>query len=335
MDIQRLFEKGVQDRLFTDFDVCVRGPIDMELSGGEHVAQGARLFDVASLTKAVTHLILAKMFSRGEISPDDSYSRFIPVNQSPGDDRTLRHFLSYAVQSYGFDYVALRNDTRGRFKEEIVSKGFGPWVKKSEYDNTTSAYLGILLEKLFGTNLEDIFQTQLFSDPMDKEKFLFHPVKRGVLEPRLIVPNSRDESRRGRVHDPLSFNNEDTELSVAGLFAKAKPFADAFHKVVNELIESGFYDEMSEDQLPKLGINGDPHGLGFDKPRPHRFPGLTVDKPLIFTGFTGGRIFFARKPRITVCFLTNFVLFRDGRESLERFKAFCWQVLNEALRCAI
>lgn len=335
MNIVHLFEEGCKQGLFTDFDVCVEGKSALRFRGGEYISQGAKLFDVASLTKACTHLIFLKLFSAGVLSPDDSFSRYLPVPQLPGDDRTLRHFLSYVVQSYNFDYDALR-DVPGKSVREELLKGFGPWSRTHKYDNTASIYLGLLLEKLFGERLQTIFWEELLEKQHSTRRFLFHPVYGGLAKASEVVPTGLGDSLRGRVHDPLARAHERTPISVAGLFTDAEVLTEIFHRNVDNLKEE-VLQKAASDQLVKLGIEGKaPFGLGFDIPLPGRFPGLSVVDPLIFTGYTGGRIFFAREPRVTVTILTNFSIYRD-REGVQlaKFKQFCWQVLGEAIKAQL
>lgn len=336
MEIKKLFEESVETGWFTDYDVCIKGPVEIKFSGGRHVSQGARLFDVASLTKACTHLLLLKMFVRGELSPESSFARFVPAPQHLGDDRQLWHFLCYAIQNYNFDYEALRDGTTKTFKEELVSKGFGRWSKRFKYDNIASAYLAILLEKLFGGKLEEILRTELLgvSSSM-RENFVFHPVKRGLVTPEMVVPTRQNNLLRGRVHDPLSFQHEDTDLSVAGLFSNAETLAEVFHENVNELISAGFYDEVAKNQLMRIGVGENAFGLGFDIPFAMSLQGFNVEGPLIFAGWTGCRVFFTKRPRITICFLTNRVFCSETQEARMRSREFSWSVIREALRCAV
>lgn len=341
MDIRGLFEKGLEDGFFADFDVCVRGTgVNLSYSGGKHISVGARLFDIASLTKACTHLLFLKLFAEGKLSPEDVYRNLVSTREWPGDARTLRHFLCYTVGGYALNYEFLRDCGHGikDAKKFLISSGFRHWEHKHEYDNLASAFLGILLEKIFGDDLEKVLVKNL-PGPVDTERFGFHLVNRGLVSPDLVVPTSTDPSLRGIVHDPFSRRHQAQNLSVAGLFSDAETLTVIFEKVVDELIVSDFYDEAVTDQLKKLGIIGPPYGLGFDMPMPGRFGDLDVKGSLIFTGHTGGRIFFTKEnketgmPRLTLCLLANRVLYHKGPANVE-YRNFCWQVINEALKYA-
>jgi hypothetical protein len=332
MSIQSLFEEARAKALFMDYDVHIEGEIRDSFSGGTHVGKGARLFDIASLTKACTHLLVLKLIAEGKLSPTTSFRKFVDVNQPNGVDREIWHFLSYVVQGYGFDYEALRAGlTKGSFKDTLVSSGFGVWGKRFKYDNIASAYLAILLEQMFQAPLQQIFWEELVPDKSYATDFLFHPVHRGIVSPSLVVPTSSVVQSRGLVHDPLSRHHQDTDLSVAGLFSKAEALCQVFHQAIDRLIVSGHYDEFSMNQLTRLGITENIYGLGFDLPNPKSLHGYVVQGPMIFAGWTGCRLFFSKRPRLTICFLTNRVLCGDTPQSRSQFSGFFWEVVRTVL----
>ncbi len=328
MNIQRLFERGVAEGLFTDFDVCVRGPIDIEFSGGQHLSKGARLFDVSSLTKAVTYLLMWKLFFQEAISPEDDLGDFLSVPNSNG--RQLWHFMTYVVQTYAFDFDMLRIGNLGPFKEILMKTGFAHWEKEFHYDNLASAYVGLFLESFFSGGIEDILHTHLLGG-LNKENFLFNPVRRGLVQPGLIVPTRADEGLRGLVHDPLSSNHPHDNIVAAGLFSDAAMIADIFHVTIGAMRRSLFYDRASSNQLGKLGIVDYEYALGFDIPYAKNLTGISVDRPLLFAGWTGCRVFFTRDPAVTVCILTNRVFCGDNEVSRKRFSDFSWEVIREIL----
>lgn len=329
-EIRSLFEQGLAEDLFADYDVCVEGPLPIAFRGGEHVHAGATLFDAASLTKACTHLVLLKMFMRKQIFPEHYFSRFIPVPEEV-KERQIWHFLCYLVRGYKFDYESLRDGTVSDFRHELLSKGFGHWGRRFNYDNISSAYLGLLLEHMFGEELEVVLKRELLSNEDEGRNFVFHPVHRGLVDPNDVVPTRQDGILRGRVHDPLSLNHEKQSISVAGLFTTAEVLAELFHRNLDEVISSGFYSEAARNQLTRLSIVDHSYGLGFDIPFKESLEGFTVHDPLIFAGYTGCRIFMARKPRITICFMTNRVFSGDTEMSRKRFSVFSWNVIRKIL----
>lgn len=323
-----MFEKGIKERLFTDFDVCVKGPLEIQYRGGIHLNEGAQLFDVSSLTKAVTYLLMWKLFSQKALSPDHDFAKFLPsVPHING--RLLRHFMSYMVQNYGFDYDALRRGSIGPCKGVLLKEGFGLWKKKFAYDNFASAYIGLLLEEVFQQDIEAVLKSQF---EIEKENFFFHPVYRGIVKPASVVPTRVDEGLRGLVHDPLSMTHQNENIISAGLFSTASVIAHLFHRALDPIIRSGFYDIGSKNQLEGYGITNYDYSLGFDIPYQSNLQGAFVDQPLVFAGWTGCRIFFAKQPRITVCVTTNRVFCADTPESRKRFSEFFWGVIRQVLR---
>lgn len=331
MTLSSLFEKGANEDLFTDFDVCIKGAYQESFSGGTHISSGARLFDVASLTKACTHLLFLRLFQERILKPNEPFTKYVSVPESEGAKRELWHFLCYLVQSYAFDYETVRKGHKC-LREELLTKGFGGWGQRFKYDNISSAYLGILLEEKFGRGLEDVFKDWF---EIGEEPFFFHPAVTGRMDPDFIIPTRKDNSERGRVHDTLSRNHERYNLSVAGIFSTAEVMARIFHDGIDHLIRFGTYGEVAKNQLTKIGVTEHSYGLGFDIPFPSSLQGLNVEDPLIFAGFTGCRLFFTRRPRITVCFLTNRVYSNDTEWSRKRFTEFSWEVIRTAIKHAV
>jgi hypothetical protein len=329
--LQQKFENRVSQRLFTDYDVSVRGSLSLDFRGGHHVSQGARLFDVSSLTKGVTNLLLWKFFFEGTLSPDDYFSRYLSVPNVC--DRKLWHFMSYAVKKYGFEYDKLRSGDIGPVKDVLMKSGFGPWDKTFEYDNVASAYMGLLLEEVFSMGIEEILHTHLLHDRTLCQDFRFHPVRRGLIHPDLVVPTRVDQALRGLVHDPFSFSHPHDHLVVAGLFSTAQTISDVFHQTLEPIIMSRFFEEVSKNQLEKIGILPKDHdyALGFDIPNRETFAGLSMDSPLIFAGWTGCRVFFAKEPRIVITILSNRVFCEDTPDSRDACRQFFREIIRDIL----
>lgn len=330
MDLRKLFEAGRSNGLFTDYQVSVRGPIEFDDEGGDHISSGARMFDIASLTKAFTHLVYLMMFADGRLSPESLLSEHLPV---PGaGDRRLWHLLCYLVQDYRFDFNALREGRIGPVKDVLLGQGFADWKITYGYDNYASVYLGLALEQMFGRNLESVIHKELGLDSSEIPNLLFHPVVRELRCRYEVVPTSN--LRDGRVYDPLARTEEREHLSVAGLFGTASVIADVFHRNVDRLIDSGYYDIAAQNQLEKVGISSEDHtfALGFDIPYTQSIS-TSVEMPVLFAGHSGCRVFCSRDPRVTVCFLTNRVyLGGDSVQSRRRFSGFSWEIIREVLR---
>lgn len=332
MDLVKLFEAGQKEGLFTDYQVCVRGPVDYDAQGGQHIQAGALMFDIASLTKAFTHLVYLKLFAQGKLSPESRLLEYLLV---PGaGERRLWHFLSYVVQKYNFGFDEVRCGGNGPLKELLLKRGFQEWGGdvRHDYDNHSSSYLGMVLESVFGTDLERAQHDLLGLDEQERLSLLFHPVYRGVVLSDRIVPTS--PKKDGLVHDPLARAHQDENLSVAGLFSNAQVVAEVFSRNLTQIVNTGFYDVAAQNQLERVGISSDQHNyaMGFDIPYAQSIE-TPVELPLIFAGYTGCRLFFAKEPRVTVCFLTNRVFVGgDSSQSRKNFSAFSWKVIREILR---
>ncbi len=334
-DFKRKLDDATQRNFISDYQLSIRGPYELDISGGCFWSRGAQLFDISSLTKALAYLVMLKLFNSGRLSPETLLESILPdVPNICG--RQLWHFMSYVVQNYWFDFKGLKRGTVGPFKKTLLTRGFGEWKKEFNYDNFSSAFIGLALEKIFGMDIEKILHQELCDDQYQKDNLLFHPVYRGLVKPERVVPSKWALSVRGLVHDPLSLSHQSENIVAAGVFSRAPVLADIFHEMIGTFIESGFYKVVSANQLVKVGIPKDEHdyGLGFDIPWSSSLEGVTVENPLLFAGFTGCRIFFAEKPRITVCLLTNRTFYRDKEDTRIDFRDFAWDIVREAIRRA-
>ncbi len=333
--LQRKLDAAIRRNFFSDYQLSVRGSRHMDIWGGHFQSQfrGAKLFDISSITKALAYLVMLKLFNSGALSPETFFETILP-NVPNTNGRQLRHFMSYVVQEYGFDFRGLKHGTVGPFKKTLLEQGFGTWKKNFDHDNFSSAFVGLALEKIFGMDIEEILHKELCEDKYQMDNLLFHPVRRGLVRPEFVVPSKWDLSVRGLVHDPLSASHQDEHIVAAGVFSRASVLADIFHETIGQFIKSGFYKVMSANQLEGFGIPKDEHdyGLGFDIPWQRSLEGVTVKNPLLFAGFTGCRIFFAEEPRITVCLLTNRTFYRDKEDTRIDFSAFAWDIIREAIQ---
>ena len=334
--IHRLFEdKAKEARLFTDYGFCAEygGSRSTSFFGGPHVRQGAKFHDIASITKMLTHLLILKLAAQKKICLEDPLDKYVSVPNANG--RKLWHLLAFLDEKHAF-YNQYDNFLRGvpSVKKVVMSMGYDDWTKKHHYNNFSSVFLGLVLEKIFGGTLEEIFHAELCLSE-ETRYLLFHPQLRGV-DSRLVVPTGQDESIRGLPHDPIARANAHEQLSIAGIFSTADTVAQVFSRNFDFIMRSPIYNLAASNVLEGVDGGAPPFGLGFDIPLPTRFPGMDLDGPLIFTGHTGSRIFIVRRPRIVVSILTNTTFCFDPKQDRERrleYKAFCWKVLTEALKC--
>lgn len=305
--------------LYDHYDIClIRGNGDFTRRSNSEGKEG-KLFDVASLTKAIVHILICELIAFKKIDLNDKISGFIEGIKNPGE-RTVLDFLRFTVQSYGFDYASLKTESfNGNIDELLISKGFGIHLKEHRYDNIASVFLGILLKRiLVAGDLQDAINLAIGDE---KLKVVFHPDKS-------LVINGKP------VHDPFTFNQRHCKIATAGIFSTAEVIAKIFYKKITFILEKEFYEKISANVLEGID-NSHRFGMGFDIPyldnRVYQF----VENPLVFAGYTGCRLLFGiekknNKP-IVMCILTDRVHKGDSPDKRRDFSAWFWSYVISVL----
>lgn len=304
--------------LYDHYDICViRG-------GGDVITRSnsnRKLFDIASLTKAVVHILICELAACKQIDLKHKISSFIEGIKNPGD-RTVLDFLRFTVQSYRFDYASLKTKPfDGDIDNLLISEGFQTHLKQHRYDNVASVFLGILLKRIACLpNLQDAINYFIDSKKLN---IVFHP------DTELIVNGQP-------VHDPFVFMQRHYQLATAGIFSDAEVVGRIFYKKLTIILEKGFYKTMSSNVLDGVD-NSHKYAMGFDIPYLNNPVHELVENPLVFAGYTGCRIFFGIEKKtnklIVICILTDRVHKSDTPESRMEFSKHFWSyvisVLNE------
>lgn len=136
--------------------------------------QNKSIYQIASLTKSFTALVIVKLDEEGKLSVKDPISKFIP-DYPRGNEITIEHLLTH---SSGI-YEALRNKEYVRLLHtgEIINKDkelsffknepldFKPGTQFS-YTNSGYILLGVIIEKVTGLSYENAVR-----------KFILNPLK--------------------------------------------------------------------------------------------------------------------------------------------------------------
>ena len=305
--------------LYDHYDICViKGD---EISTTTNSSD--KLFDVASLTKAIVHILICRLYARGEINIQHRISSYIKDIANSGE-RTVLDFLRFTVQSYGFDYPQLKIKpyrTGGDIEDLFIYSGFQTHLREHRYDNVATVFLGILLKKITGINNLQGAINYLIDDK--GLNIVFHP------DPKLTVNNQF-------VHDPFACNQRNFQIATAGIFSRADILAKIFYQQFEYLLNRSFYSQISSNTLEGVD-NRHSWAMGFDIPYPDNPVYCFVEKPLVFAGYTGCRIFFGiektKSKPIVICILTDRVYKNDSPQSRRDFSKWFWEyvisVLNE------
>jgi len=125
--------------------------------------QDQSVYQIASLTKSFTALIIVKLSEEGKLSVKDPVSKFIP-DYPRGNEITIEHLLTHTSGIYEVlrnkEYFSLlhtgksiaKNKELSFFKNEPLD--FEPGTQFS-YTNSGYILLGIIIEKITGLSYED------------------------------------------------------------------------------------------------------------------------------------------------------------------------------------
>ncbi|MFS4429118.1 serine hydrolase [Chryseobacterium sp. S90] len=133
--------------------------------------QNESVYQIASLTKSFTALMIMKLSEEGKLSVHDPISKFIP-DYPRGNEITIEHLLTHSSGIYEVlqnkEYFSLlhtgKSITRDKelsyFKNEPLA--FQPGTQFS-YTNSGYILLGIIIEKITGLSYEDAIRKNILN----------------------------------------------------------------------------------------------------------------------------------------------------------------------------
>ncbi len=136
---------------------------------------------IASVSKVFTATMVLRLDERGLLSIDDKLDRYlddsITDNLQNGHDVTLRQMLNHTSGLYdyldpiSYDLDTIQDPSRALSQEQKLVYAYGrPATNRPgeafSYSNTNYLLLGMVIEKVTGRFLGEMFRTELF-DPLD------------------------------------------------------------------------------------------------------------------------------------------------------------------------
>ncbi|HEX8169384.1 MAG TPA: serine hydrolase [Thermoanaerobaculia bacterium] len=137
--------------------------------GYADVARGIRntpdtIYDIGSITKALTATAIAVLEDEGRLSTDDTLAKFFPDAPADKKDITLKQVLSHSaglVDQTGDDYdpVSRQQLIDSVFAAPLVS----PPGKEYHYSNSGYSILAAIVEQLSGKSYHDFMRERFFA----------------------------------------------------------------------------------------------------------------------------------------------------------------------------
>jgi CubicO group peptidase (beta-lactamase class C family) len=297
------------------------GPV--ELPASQRVAaKPDSIFDLASLTKVYTALLVLQLVDKGRIDLAKPVRDYLPEFTGTGKGTvTIAMLLAHtSALPVGAKITGLP-DNAARWKSVLTTplvKGGVPGTT-FRYSSVGLMVLGRLVEKLTGKSLDKALRDNLLT-PLGLKDTGFQPLKWVGNKQRLVATDARSSRGllRGTVHDDVC-NTLGGVAGHAGVFATAKDVA-----VIGQLmLNGGTYNGkrlLSADVLKRALTNvnkGKPaidpdrprrtadHGLGVELNQPWFMGKLAAATTFGHTGFTGTSLLVSPARKMVVVLLTN------------------------------
>lgn len=180
------------------------------------------IYDLASLTKVlITGLLCAKLIETGEINLTDKISKFFDeFNTDEKREITIENLLTHTSGFVNWKPFYLTTDSKSEILDFIVSEPLLNQIDTTVvYSDLNFILLGLLIEKLYGEDLETIskreiidglaLQNTFFNPPKDLQKRIAASEKSNEFEKQTCLEQGYDVSKYvwrnyqiwGEVHD--------------------------------------------------------------------------------------------------------------------------------------
>lgn len=186
------------------------GQVSYQVYGenGAVLPAGLHTYEIGSLTKTFTALLISKAIREGKIHLDDTIDHYLPLpggNAYPTVKKLLTHTSGYKAYYFESPMIANffknRNDFYGITKEMVLAKADGLSMDKEShgfvYSNYGYAVLGLVLEAVYDTDY-----TALANDFAQNE---------------LGLPNTRLSDKNGDLGHYWDWNTADAYLSAGAI----------------------------------------------------------------------------------------------------------------------
>jgi CubicO group peptidase (beta-lactamase class C family) len=297
------------------------GPV--ELPAGKRVAMRTdSIFDLASLTKVYTAILVLQLVDRGKVALDAPVRRYLPEFAGAGKDKvTVAMLLAHTgALPVGAKVTGLSgNDARWRavLNTPLVSGGVPGTTFR--YSSVGLMVLGRLVEKITGKSLDRAVRDSL-TTPLGLKDTGFQPLKWVSDKIRLVATDARSSRGllRGTVHDDVC-NSLGGVAGHAGIFGTAGDVAVIGQMLLDggtcnghRILSAGLVKQMLTNvNKGKKAVDPDrpgrpaDHGLGVVLNQPWFMGGLTSAASFGHTGFTGTSLLAVPSRRMVVVLLTN------------------------------
>ena len=251
------------------------------------------IYDVASITKVIpTSTLVLQLIDEGILHVSDKVIKYVPeITSKYREKLTILHLLTHTV-SFSFRLSSVKTNSADELLEKLFKTEYTNKPGSSfHYSNGASILLGIVIERVTNTTLDELAKNRFFN-PLGMKRTMFGS---RAIDKRNIAPTEIDTNRgtvHGTVHDESAAILEKKRVvGSAGLFSTAEDLLSFLNMLLGDgtikrkrFFSKHMVTQMYTNQLDLVGVST---GLGWELNQP-RFmgqncAGTTFGK----TGFTG------------------------------------------------
>lgn len=270
------------------------------------------IYDLASVTKLFTSLLVMQQVERGLLDLDQPYASYLPEFGNNGKEEiTLRQMLTHTSGLKPWLPLWSAYDS----KEERIQA-----VMETTPDNqpgTAYTYsdlnliaLGVLVEEVTGQQLDEALETGI-TGPLMLTDTEFNPPASKL--PRIAATEYQEAAGRGMVWGEVHDENAWSLGGVsghAGIFSTASDMAVLAQTLLNggsyqgvRILEQSTVEQLLQNENEEFP--GNAHGLGFELDQMWYMGGLSNPTAAGHTGYTGTSIVIDYASRSFAILLTN------------------------------
>lgn len=283
------------------------------LPEGERIA--ARLdtiYDMASVTKLFTSILVMQLVEQGEIDLDTPYAHYVPEFGNHGKEAiTVRQMLTHTSGLVAWlPLWSQYPDKDSRLQAVMETTPTAAPGTQYTYSDLNLISLGVLAERTTGTSLDALLQ-QRIAEPLGMLDTGYNPDP--SLRPRIAATEFQQSPDRGMVWGEV---HDENAWSLGGVAGHAGVFSTASDMAVlaQTMLNGGAYDgarilqpesvtAMITDENAEFP--GDAHGLGFELNQMWYMSGLASQRTAGHTGYTGTSLVIDIQSRSFAVLLTN------------------------------
>lgn len=272
--------------------------------------RGDTIFDLASVSKLFTSLVVVQLIEQGKVELDAPVARYLPEFGGQGKDAlTVRHLLTHtsALPAW-LPLWSQYPDKPSRIAAVMNATPTNPPDTIYRYSDLNLITLGVMVERVTGTTLDRVVADRI-TTPLRMKDTGYNPTDRR----RTAATEFQTAPARGMVWGEV---HDENAWSLGGVAGHAGVFstADDLAILCQTLVNGGIYDHrriLAKESVDLLIHNfntkfpGDDHGLGFELNQRWYAEGLSHPAEAGHTGYTGTSIVIDFASRSFAVLLTN------------------------------